>query len=389
MRRLTFWVLIFGLAAVLASAQAWAGQPGDIILIGWDGAQRDHVNECLDRGELPNLKKLASEGTKVDIHVSERTETKPGWTQLMTGYNAEITGVYHNGLYQPIPEGYTLFEKIENHFGNENVVTMFISGKAEHTGGACVGDPTTKDGEPVIEDLGQPWCITKNHLDYYENGKFSNPTVGNRALELIDLHQEDHFVAFFVFRSPDANGHLEGESSTYYSQGIIDVDYWLGQIVAKLESLGIYDRTLVYVLSDHGFGEGIDTHGNAPYTIWATNDSSVIRSGDRKDIAATVLERFNISRAAIGAAPPVNGYSLYFMPPFATVPEGEAFLDYPGAPVCSVNLSLIGMIRPLGSTQCIPPTGGTGDNSGYCTTCGNGICDPPENRCNCPGDCTR
>ncbi|MGB9620165.1 MAG: hypothetical protein ACPL7K_07120, partial [Armatimonadota bacterium] len=25
------------------------------ILFSWDGAQRDHVNECLSRNELPNL----------------------------------------------------------------------------------------------------------------------------------------------------------------------------------------------------------------------------------------------------------------------------------------------------------------------------------------------
>ncbi|MFC1637175.1 hypothetical protein ACFL5Z_20325, partial [Planctomycetota bacterium] len=41
-------------------------QPRNIILFGWDGAQRDHVNECLSRKELPNLQKLIDKGTFVD-----------------------------------------------------------------------------------------------------------------------------------------------------------------------------------------------------------------------------------------------------------------------------------------------------------------------------------
>ena len=37
-----------------------------MILFGWDGAQREHVQQCLERGELPTLKKLSEEGVLVE-----------------------------------------------------------------------------------------------------------------------------------------------------------------------------------------------------------------------------------------------------------------------------------------------------------------------------------
>ncbi len=166
---------------------------------------------------------------------------------------------------------------------------------------------------------------------------------------------------------------------------MIDVDYWLGRIVAKLHELGIDERTLVYVTTDHGFDEGKSVHLNAPYGFFATNDPLVVRSGDRKDIAPIFLQRYGISRGAIGGAPAVDGYSLYSVPPLACIPEGEAYMDYAGAPMCCTDLQLISLDKKYGG--CIPATGGTGDNSGYCTNCGNGVCESPESTCNCPEDC--
>jgi hypothetical protein len=141
------------------------------------------------------------------------------------------------------------------------------------------------------------------------------------------------------------------------------------------------------VTTDHGFDEGQDTHLNAPYGFLASNDPRITRNGDRKDVAATILESFGISREAIGNAPPLNGYSLFSVPPLACIPAGQAYLEYPGAPVCCDGLQLIGLEERLGTT-CLPPSGGTGDASGFCTDCGDGLCEGPENKCNCPADCT-
>jgi len=138
------------------------------------------------------------------------------------------------------------------------------------------------------------------------------------------------------------------------------------------------------VVTDHGFDEGKTVHLNAPYGFFASSDPLIMRAGDRKDPAATFLDRHGID-PTIGGAPPLNAYSLYSIPPLACIPEGQAFLDYPGAPTCCAGLQLIGLDRKFGG--CIAPTGGTGDDSGYCTACGDGVCLAPESLCNCPQDC--
>lgn len=372
---------------------AACGAPPNVIVIGWDGAQRDHLMECYNQelpdcsGGLPNLAALGG-GVIYDTTItSGDTATKPGWAQIFSGYNADVLGIYSNGVYQPIPEGYTVFEKLEDHFGQDNIVTMFISGKAVNTGGACVGEPTTSGGQPVIEAQGQPWCLTKDHLDYYENDLRQNAVVGNRALELLEAHQNDLFMAAFIFRVPDVVGHVGGENSPQYTQALVDDDLWLGAIVDKLVELGIDDQTLIYVTTDHGFDEGITRHGNAPYTFMVSNDDQVVREGDRKDIAPTILERYGIGLGPIGIAPAVDGYSLYSALPFTCVAEGHAYLDFPGAPACCSGLSLISLDKAFNSNLLVFATGGAGDNSGYCTACGDGVCTEPENLLNCSLDC--
>ena len=102
-------LLLIGSFFIAVRPAAGVEKPQNVILFGWDGAQRDHVNEALARGELPTLKKLAREGSYVKIDIEGKTDTKAGWSQILTGYYPEVTGVYSNARYQPIPVG--LFQR--------------------------------------------------------------------------------------------------------------------------------------------------------------------------------------------------------------------------------------------------------------------------------------
>ncbi len=156
--------------------------PRNIILIGWDGAQRNHVKECLRRGDLPNLQQLISEGAIVDIDVLRTTDTKAGWTQILTGYEPEVTGVYSNARYQPIPKGYTVFERLEQFFGADNFVTVAVIGKKEHVDADPPRRISYKDGDviqgQIITEGGvkyqlipvKPYYYTQNNMDIGING---------------------------------------------------------------------------------------------------------------------------------------------------------------------------------------------------------------------------
>ncbi len=348
----------------------------NIIVIGWDGAQWDHLEQCFTQEltecpiGLPNLAALSSGRIFQSTTTNGPTNTKPGWAQILTGYDTKVIRVYDSRHYFPIQEGYTVFEKIESYFGEENVRSIFLSGKGYHTGG----------------DESEIWYLTKNHLNFFESEFYKNEVVGNKALAQLEASQNDLFFAFFLFWEPDTTGHKTGEDSINYSAAILDADDWLGKIVEKLRELGIMENTLIYVTTDHGFDEFGYYHANAPYGFLASNDPLVIRNADRRDLAATILDRYGITREAIDGVPALDGNSLYSSTPFDCVPEGETYLDYPDAPACCSGLSLINLDKRFGH-NCIPATGGTGNSTGYCTACGNGTCGQNESWCNCPADC--
>jgi len=338
------------------------------IVVGWDGVQRDHFKSCYNKelpecsDGLPNIKELSDDKIYNLTVTNGATATKPGWAQILTGYNAEISGVLTNSEYQPIPEGYTIFEKLENYFGRDNISTIFISGKSENLGGTCVGE---QNGLGETEKKGQPYCKTKINIDLFEAKNLSNENVANRAIEAIEQYKDKKFFAFFHFPEPDAVGHKDSENSTEYSKGIISDDILLGNIIKKLKDLKIMDKTYVIVVSDHGFDENEKSHNNAPFVIYASNDDKIIRSGDRKDITPTILKKYGISLDKIDSAPKVDGLTLAEKDSRSCIPENGAYIDYEGAPKCCEGLTLANLDKILNG-QLILATGGAGDKSGYC-----------------------
>ncbi len=303
--------------------------PKRIILIGWDGVQRDHLNELLTKGRLPNLKKFISNGVFLNIDITTgRTETKPGWAEIVTGYGPEKTGVFENKKYAPIPAGYTMHERLEGHFGDENISTVFLSGKKHNLGTRgphdictnCTRGTWFKGADGVLQKgsrerrlvkmKGEPYFLSRDNIDFFENGLGTAEHVGRTLNEYIERLKDRRFFIFVEFREPDQpGGHTHGENSAEYSQGIILDDEWLGKTVDKLKELGIHEDTLIYITSDHGFDEGKNEHFNAPHVFLAANDKEVTaKDGDRKDIAPTIMQRFGMDIGAI--TPLLDGRSL-------------------------------------------------------------------------------
>lgn len=344
MRRIVFGLLgIVLMLCLLATAQTRRPPlPRNVILIGWDGAGREQVSACLQRGELHNLARLVSEGKLVAIDILRTTDTKAGWTQILTGYEPEKTGVFSNRRYQPIPKGYTIFERLEQFFGTDNIATVAVIGKK----GNVDADPPSRvlaatieqraragraqalqrlrQGQIVVEsgvrylvEPGKPFFNARQSMDVFINGLLRDDSVGNKALEMLDRYKDKRFFFFVHFAEVDHQGHQYGENSKEYQDALISADRWLGKIVQKLKELKVYDRTLIYVTSDHGFDKGMKTHADAPYVFLATNDKGVIRRGTRADIAPTILERFGIDLLRI--TPTLDGRPLtksYTPPPW-------------------------------------------------------------------------
>ncbi|HEX9976927.1 MAG TPA: alkaline phosphatase family protein [Dehalococcoidales bacterium] len=266
--------------------------PRNVVLIGWDAAERSQVKESLSQGKLPNLQKLSSEGTMVAIDMLRTTDTASGWTQILTGYEPEVTGVFANDRTNSIPKGFTVFERLEQYFGPQNFVTVAVISKK----GNMESDP------------GKPYYYTKDSMDVFINGLEEDDNVVSKTLELLGQYKDKPFFFFVHFAAVDNAGHQYAEGSQQYKDAFISYDTHTGMIVQKLKELNLYDRTLVYVTADHGFDVGQKNHHDAPYVFLATNDPLVMRRGLREDIAPTILDRFGLDLSKIN--PPLDGHPL-------------------------------------------------------------------------------
>ena len=293
MRRIAVIILALSFA-VPAYALGLNERPKNIVLIGWDGAQLNHVKECLGRGELPNIKKLSAEGAFVEMQVTgHQTETEPGFAQILTGYKAETSGVRGNENYKVIPKGYTVFERLEDHFGHDKFVTVALVSKGNRLNYNSPDWPYYNAGQAA---------------DVFQNGLGDDRMVAEKAKALLEEYKDKPFFFFLQFAAPDRNGHAFGENSQEYNNALISCDKLTGEVIQELKGLRLYDKTIIYVTADHGFDEGQKGHGYAPYVFMATNDPRRIRQGYQSDVTPTILDRFGVDLKKI--EPPLDGEPL-------------------------------------------------------------------------------
>ncbi|MFH1619538.1 MAG: alkaline phosphatase family protein [bacterium] len=310
----------------------------NVVLIGWDGCQRSHMEDLLRAGSLPNLKKLIDEGGYVHTRVTTgATVTKPGWAEILTGYSAERLKITSNRNFAPIPRGYTVFERFKD-ISYGKMAVIFIGGKINNIGhrgphkickNCITRDPITHlktfhwdENAPQVRSVptagggpqrwvpreGEPYFNVHPVLDCHKTALGSAEHVGPEALSALESFKGRPFFAFFHFEEPDEQGHVYGENSREYSEAIRTADVWLGRIVAKLRRSGIYETTAVFVVSDHGMDEDGNEHFNAPETFLVTNLKKKLRSGDRKDVTPTLLQSLGIN--ADKFRPRLEGRSL-------------------------------------------------------------------------------
>jgi predicted AlkP superfamily pyrophosphatase or phosphodiesterase len=292
---------IFLFALVLVGTAAFNSktrpQERNAILISWDGALREHIRDDLARGKLPNLARLAKSGALVDIDVTgHQTDTKAGHTQMLTGYGPELTGVYSDGKFDPIPSGYSIFERLVQAYGKQGITTIMLTGKDHNLGSRA----------PGLLSHGEPFFLSRAGITVWDGDQMRPASVvGEKAVNYVRSYaSKGRFFLFIHFADVDLGGHRDGEGSEAYDNALVECDRWLGKILTELETQGIDGRTLVYVSADHGFDVGTNHHGNAPHIILATSDPTVAQPGQQRDIAPTILSAMGVDLGKVSPALP-------------------------------------------------------------------------------------
>ena len=285
--------------------------PKNVILISWDGVNRDVMHHLLAQNDLPNLKKLTEHGNIVDLEITDHmTDTVAGHAEMLTGYGPAFTDIYAKETVRQLPEQYTIFERLETHYGHNNIKTIVLSGK---------GSIMPFFPESILT------------IDVFDVSDAEAPTIGEKSVNHISELGNERFFIFIHFMEPDSEGHRFGTESFEYYNSILILDQWLGKIMDELKSQGIEDSTTIYITTDHGFdGRGHDFESArifSPDIFLASNSESLVSDGNQLDIVPTIFAEFGINPCLI----PISEFPIPY--------TGKSLTKY-GVPCMSTSIIL-------------------------------------------------
>jgi arylsulfatase A len=209
----------------------------------------------------PNLDRLAAEGVQLTNFYVGAPTCSPSRAALMTGSYPVRVGM--TDVLQPSstiglnPREVTIADLLKSvgyataavgkwHLGDRQIFLPTRQGFDEYFGLPYSNDMTPLpllENEDVIEyspDLSQ---LTKRYTD--------------KAMDFITRNQQKPFFLYFAHSMPHvpiaASDDFKGKSARgLYGDVIMEIDWSVGQILAKLDELGIANKTLVVFASDNG-----------------------------------------------------------------------------------------------------------------------------------------
>lgn len=266
------WLLLTAALAAACSPQGRAAPPG-VILVSLDTVRADRTSLLgYERPTTPNLERLAREGASFTRAYTMSATTGPSHATLFTGRYAPAHGIYHNGVSLG-PAQVTLAEHLRNRgYETAGVIGSFVlSGRFGFDQGFDVWDE-----EFSAEESSLPLQDWEGHV--VPGGGFDRPgeAITQRALSWLGRNRSRPFFLFVHYfdahepydpapeweaRFPAATNDPEQVEVARYDAEIAEVDAQVGALLDGLDRLGLAERTLVVVTTDHG--QGLLDHDDA------------------------------------------------------------------------------------------------------------------------------
>ncbi len=283
-------IVVLALATILGSSLSVFGahknQKPNVILLVLDQLQADRLH-CFGnpRPTSPNIDRLAQRGVRFSHFYSVAPWTSPSYSTLMTSLYPSRHGV--TLFWRP---GMPLIDK------DTPMLAQVFQGQGYHTAAfvnnGLAGEPLTGRGFEEFYE-GQHSAAAANitqRAGLAANALYTAPATIQQLLPWLDQHRSEHFFLWILFWEPHSpfnpppeHDLFKSDAYPYLSDTGYDVanaplkrlatlgdrkaverlyqlydgkihfiDSYVGQLLDHLRELGLEDKTLVFLTSDHG-----------------------------------------------------------------------------------------------------------------------------------------
>ena len=265
-----------------AGAAEPAARPNFVFILADDLGYGDLGCYGQKRIRTPNIDRLAAEGVRFTSCYAGSTVCAPSRCTLITGMHTGHCRVRSNARVPLLPEDVTVAEVLKSAGYATGIVGKWGLGEPETT-----GLPTRQGFDTWFGYLNQGHAHNY-YPDYLWRGEqrvlldnvvqngvatkkvvYSPDLMAHEALEFLDAHQREPFFLYFAATLPHANNEakqqgMEVPSDAPYGQEswpqpqknhaamITYLDTQVGQLLDRLDKLGLAENTIVLFTSDNG-----------------------------------------------------------------------------------------------------------------------------------------
>lgn len=247
-----------------------------VVLVVWDGMRPDFVNAT----NTPTLSALASRGVFfAHNHPVYVSSTEVNGTALATGAYPEHSGIIGNREFRPhlnpsgpiATESLDAMREAEKQGGYLRAPTIAETLQRQGYATAIAGTKAVvllHDHAERAEDAASLVLFEGNTLPaglaaqatsvlgpFFDNGgtKTNRDLWTARALTEILWKKEVPAFSLLWMAEPDNTQHATGVGSPQSLAAIRNSDHALSLVIEALKAKGVFDRTDIFVVSDHGF----------------------------------------------------------------------------------------------------------------------------------------
>lgn len=289
-------------------AGRYTGAP--VILISLDTLRSDYLPMYgRDDVETPHLERLAADGIVYERAWSHYPLTVPSHASIFTGALPTEHGVRDNVGYPLATQEFAYLPRVLRDAGyrTAGAVSTFLL-----AADAGFGDGFELYDDHIARDLERSLAASQ---------RSGNETLDRLLPWLEEVQDEPFFLFFHLYEPHTPYDPPEPFASRYddpYAGEVAHADSIVGRLLAELDRLGVYERSLIVALSDHG--EGLGDHGEAEHGVFLYREAIQVPlilklpkagrdtpTGERVAPSAQLIDVAPTIRALVNAQPPEDG----------------------------------------------------------------------------------